>query len=79
MSSEIVFKFGIALKTIRTWRGMFQQELADLVGIPTSLLSRIETGVVLPTASTEELIRKTLRWEEALEELAKTSRRGRAT
>lgn len=62
--------FGRMVKAIRAWRGMEQRELAPLIGIERSTLSRIETGLVLPGSDLEERIKKALRWEEALEEMA---------
>lgn len=62
--------FGRMLKAIRAWRGMEQRELATLIGIDRPTLSRVETGLVLPGSDLEERIKKALRWEEALEEMA---------
>jgi len=61
------------LKAIRAWRELEQRELADLVGVARPLLSRIETGVVLPGPDLEKRIKEALGWDEALREMAETS------
>lgn len=65
-------KFGAKLKAIRAWREISQQDLAEIVGIPAPLISRIETGLILPNADLEERIREALDWQEALLEMQET-------
>jgi transcriptional regulator with XRE-family HTH domain len=44
--------FGERLRELRAKRGLTQQALADLVGIPNSHVSAMERGVKLPTLLT---------------------------
>ncbi|GAH71808.1 unnamed protein product [marine sediment metagenome] len=65
-------RFGAKLKAIRAWREMSQHDLADRVGVPAPLISRIETGLILPNADLEERITEALDWQEALLEMQET-------
>lgn len=67
-------RFGAKLKAIRAWREISQQDLAVIVGVPAPLISRIETGLILPNADLEKRIRKALDWQGALLEMQETPR-----
>lgn len=54
-------QLGINLKKVREKAGKTQQELAELVGIHVSYLSRIERGVVNPSYDVLENIAKALK------------------
>lgn len=53
--------FGKRLRTLREKRRLSQHELADLVGIHLSQLSRIERGVSTPSAETVLALSRALR------------------
>lgn len=44
------------VRRVRTNKSITQQQLADMVGIPRTLLSLIETGRVMPVPSIAERI-----------------------
>jgi len=54
--------YGRQLTVMRAVRGMSQLELARVTGIPNYLISRMETGVVLPAPETDSRIHQALRW-----------------
>ena len=54
--------FAEKLRTLRTLRGLKQQELADLTGIPTNYLSLMESGKVIPAGEWDTRIREALGW-----------------
>lgn len=53
--------FGARLKALREKRGLSQQELADLVGVHLSQLSRLERGTSFPSAETVLALGRALR------------------
>ena len=55
-------QFGQLVRTMRTARGMSQQDLAQVVRVDNSILSRIETGLVIPTEPLAAAIRAALAW-----------------
>jgi len=67
-------EFATQLRVMRTVRGLSQTELAELVGIPNTRISSMETGQILPGADWEARIRQALGWtadvDEALDILA---------
>lgn len=54
--------FSNRLKTLRNVRGIRQEELARITGIPTNYLSGMETGKITPSNELEERIRLALNW-----------------
>lgn len=64
--------FGARLRAIRGWRDITQQELGERVGVPASVISRIESEIVLPVPSLEKKIKQALGWAEALTEIQVT-------
>lgn len=50
------------LKTLRTMRGLTQEELAKMTGIPNTYLSLMETGKVVPAGEWDAAIRRALDW-----------------
>lgn len=55
------------LRTLRVLRGLTQEELAQLTGIPNTYLSLIETGKVVPAGEWEIRIRAALGWTEEMD------------
>jgi len=53
---------GRQITVMRAVRGMSQKEMARVTGIPNYLISRMETGLVLPAPETDSRIREALRW-----------------
>ncbi|MFM8913325.1 MAG: helix-turn-helix domain-containing protein, partial [Flammeovirgaceae bacterium] len=49
---KLIETFGIHLKSIRTERGLSQEELANDADIPINQIGRIERGEVNPSLST---------------------------
>lgn len=58
--------FGARLRAVRGWCDITQQELGERVGVPASVISRIESEIVLPVPDLERKIKEVLGWEEAL-------------
>ena len=54
--------YGRQITVMRAVRGLSQKELARLTGIPNYLISRMETGLVLPTQDWREKLETVLRW-----------------
>ena len=54
--------FSQQLKTLRTLRGLTQEELAAKTGIPNTMLSQMETGKVVPAGEWETKIKTALDW-----------------
>jgi transcriptional regulator with XRE-family HTH domain len=52
---------GARVRALREKRGLSQQELADLVGVHLSQLSRLERGTSLPSAETVLALARALR------------------
>lgn len=50
------------IRTLRTMRGLSQQELALKAGIPSNYISHMESGKVIPAGEWDVKIRKALRW-----------------
>lgn len=59
--------FGKRLKTLRVARGLLQKELAALTRIPDVIISRMETGKVLPGPEWERKLRDTLGWDDLVD------------
>ena len=53
---------GQKLRTLRTMRGITQEELSKLTNIPTNYLSMMETGRVIPAGEWDFLLREALGW-----------------
>ena len=58
--TDFAKNFGQRLKELRTMRGLTQARLAELVGIETMTVSRIETGVCFPKKENIETFAKIL-------------------
>ena len=50
------------LKTLRTMRGLTQEELGKRAGIPVNYISHMETGKVIPAGEWDARIREALDW-----------------
>lgn len=63
------------LRTVRQMRGLSQEDLAKLTGIPNTYISLMETGKVIPAGEWNNTIRAALNWtpeiDAKLDELAK--------
>ena len=54
--------FGKQVRTLRTVRGLSQEELAKLVGISRVYITGIENGTMTPNESIADRIRTALDW-----------------
>jgi len=50
--NDVQHILGSALKEVRVFRGLTQEKLAELVGVQTNTINRIETGVNFVTSNT---------------------------
>ncbi len=54
--------FTLQLKTIRTLRGLTQEQLAEKTGVPNTYISMMETGKIIPVGDWEARIKAALDW-----------------
>ena len=59
--SRVAVEFGRAVRTLRTERGMTQQELADACGLDIGYIGQIERGQRNPTLGAMHSIASVLR------------------
>jgi len=57
--------FAEKLRVMRAWRGLLQVELSEKSGVPSSYISHLEAGRMIPKPAEEESLRQALGWDEA--------------
>ena len=67
---------GKELRLARLNAGLTQLEVAHLAGVDVAILSRIETGHVLPGPNMEQVLKQVTGWTEALARIVES---GQAT
>ena len=55
------------MRALRTMNNLSQAELAGRIGLTQAMVSRLETGLILPGPEYEAKIRAALRWDEEAE------------
>jgi transcriptional regulator with XRE-family HTH domain len=63
--------FAERLRTMRTARGLTQEQLAEIAMTSATFISHIETGKMLPTEELKERLKRALDWTELEDEAFK--------
>lgn len=64
--------YGSQLRTMRQLRGLTQEQLATMAGIPNTYLSLMETGKVIPGNEWDIRLRAALDWTPDTDDLLNT-------